>query len=407
MSKFRRIAVFFVLLEIVGLVFANVYGKKYCTFVDSHAYKVDVQRVASRMQSGEALSTIPLDEYPSLLDVSEFDPLAVSEHEYEVVEVNGVLYRFSYQNSDYSDILLMINIILIVTIFLTVILLLYLDRRVIRPFGKMNEYATELAKGNLTQPLQQDKSHYFKRFVWGVDMLREKLEDDKKREYELLKEKQTMVLSLSHDIKTPLAAMELYTKALSSDLYPSEEARQAALLGIKKNIAEISNYVSQIAETSREDLIHMHVENQTIYLSGVLEAIRLYYQDKCQKLHITLDMAPYDNCLIQGDHDRLVEVLQNLMENAIKYGDGQRISISVSEEEDCKLIAVRNTGCTLREEELPNLFDSFYRGSNSEKQPGSGLGLYICKSLLRCMEGDIFASMRNGEFCVTAVVRKA
>ena len=184
MSKFRRIAVFFVLLEIVGL--ANVYGKKYCTFVDSHAYKVDVQRVANRMQSGEALSTIPLDEYPSLLDVSEFDPLAVSEHEYEVVEVNGVLYRFSYQNSDYSDVLLIINIILIVTIFLTVILLLYLDRRVIRPFGKMNEYATELAKGNLTKPLQQDQAHYFKKFVWGVDMLREKLEDDKKREYELL-----------------------------------------------------------------------------------------------------------------------------------------------------------------------------------------------------------------------------
>ena len=98
--------------------------------------------------------------------------------------------------------------------------------------------------------------------------------------------------------------------------------------------------------------------------------------------------------------------LQNIMENAIKYGDGDRISITVDEEENCKLILVENTGCQLKEEELPQLFDSFYRGSNSANIAGSGLGLYICKELMHQMDGEIFAKISGGSFGVTLVLKK-
>ena len=112
-------------------------------------------------------------------------------------------------------------------------------------------------------------------------------------------------------------------------------------------------------------------------------------------------------CLVKGDKNRLVEVLQNVMENAIKYGDGKWIRISIGEEEDCKLIHIENSGCSLKREELPNLFDSFYRGSNSTGVKGSGLGLYICKTLMCKMDGEIFVQINADTFCVTVVVRKA
>ena len=95
------------------------------------------------------------------------------------------------------------------------------------------------------------------------------------------------------------------------------------------------------------------------------------------------------------------------MENAVKYGDGRRISITVDEEEDCKLITVSNTGCTLPDEETPHIFDSFWRGSNSSGKPGSGLGLYICRQLMSKMNGDIFARCENGIMNITAVFRMA
>lgn len=98
---------------------------------------------------------------------------------------------------------------------------------------------------------------------------------------------------------------------------------------------------------------------------------------------------------------------QNLLENAIKYGDGKCISIDFSEEEDCRLITVRNSGCSLKQEELINLFDSFYRGSNVGSADGSGLGLYISRQLMQKMDGEVFAEIKEDDFCATVVVRKA
>ena len=95
------------------------------------------------------------------------------------------------------------------------------------------------------------------------------------------------------------------------------------------------------------------------------------------------------------------------MENAIKYGDGKSISISFDEEEDCKLITVSNTGCTLEENEISNVFDSFYRGSNTANIQGNGLGLYIVKQLMKRMDGDAFAVIDGDRFNVTLVARKA
>lgn len=95
------------------------------------------------------------------------------------------------------------------------------------------------------------------------------------------------------------------------------------------------------------------------------------------------------------------------MENAIKYGDGKQIRIFASEEEDCKLIHIENSGCELKQEELTNIFDSFYRGSNSRNIKGSGLGLYIAKNLMKKMNGDVYAKTDGQKFCITLVVKKA
>ena len=105
------------------------------------------------------------------------------------------------------------------------------------------------------------------------------------------------------------------------------------------------------------------------------------------------------------DPDRLVEVLQNFMENAIKYGDGKSVKISFEEEEGYKLICVTNTGTAPDETDMQSIFDSFYRGKNTEGIQGSGLGLYICKNLMQKMDGDAYAEAVDGGFRAVAVVK--
>ena len=143
------------------------------------------------------------------------------------------------------------------------------------------------------------------------------------------------------------------------------------------------------------------------YLQDVIDGIKAYYKDKLSVIHTEFEVEECDNVLLSCDKDRLVESLQNLMENAIKYGDGKKISINFSNEEDCRLITVSNTGCSLEEEDINNIFDSFYRGSNTTNIQGNGLGLYIVKQLMTKMDGDVFAEIDGDIFKVTLVVRKA
>lgn len=388
------------------LVFSNIYAVRIYNDTNTNAYKVDISRIVFKLETGESLDSIDLHDYKTVVSVRIFNPNENSRYDYTVEEVNGQLYKFEYRKFGIEKVLIILNVSLTLVIIMTIALFIYLDKKIVSPFKRMNNLTTELAKGNLAVPIKQEKSRYFKQFLWGMDMLREKLEGDRIRELDLLKEKKTLILSLSHDIKTPLAAIDLYTKALKSNLYDSEEGKLIAIEGIEKNIFEIKRYVSEIANASREDFLSLDVQNSEVYLSDILKEVDEYYKDKCKQLHIEFQVEQVNNCILFGDKDRIVEVIQNIMENAVKYGDGRFISISFEEEENCKLITVTNTGCSIREEELHHLFDSFYRGSNSEKVNGNGLGLYICKELMHKMDGDIFAKIYDGKFCITVVLRK-
>ncbi|WP_294753352.1 ATP-binding protein [uncultured Ruminococcus sp.] len=148
------------------------------------------------------------------------------------------------------------------------------------------------------------------------------------------------------------------------------------------------------------------VKDSEFYLSDVIGNIEKYYSDKLSVTGTAFSTGDYSNCLLRGDADRLEEVLQNIIENAIKYGDGHSISLSFSDEENCRLITMTNTGCTLPDNELPHIFDSFWRSSNTGSQQGSGLGLYICRRLMELMNGSIYADTNSGCMNITVVCPK-
>ena len=327
-----------------------------------------------------------------------------SPNEYVIREAGGQLYRIEYaeKHNDSDRLYVNCSAALIAAILLG--MLLYLRQTVIRPFSEIREMPLELAKGDLTVPLKERKSRYFGKFLWGLDMLREKLEKTRLAELELQKEKKTMLMSLSHDIKTPLSAIKLSSQALEHGLYTDPEKQRSTARNITANAAEIEKLVNEIMRANSEELIRFDVKKGEFYLSEVIDRIKNYYSDKLTGTEF--EIAEYENCLIGGDPDRLTEVLQNIIGNAVKYGDGRYIRVTFSDEEDCRLVTVANSGCSLPENELSHIFDSFWRGSNSGSREGSGLGLYICRSLMSAMNGDIFADIQDGEMRVTAVCRK-
>ena len=404
MSKFRKSVVAIIIIEILLIVFCNVLITRSLSR-DNLLYRIEAKQVAARMEN-EHVEDINLSDYDTIIRIEPYDNSQVN-YDYIVAECDGVLYRIGYEEKDNTGVVVTLNICLGLMFILTVAILIYIDRKVLKPFNSMTDMTVELAKGNLTKPVTEEKSRFFGKFLWGMDMLRENLEDSKRKELEYQKEKKTLVLSLSHDIKTPLSAIELYTKALKEGIYDSEEKKAEALNGILRNADEIKRYAGEISKISREDFLDLKVSVGEAYIDDVMNKIETYYRDKLSVLHTEFNVDKHNNCLLKCDPDRLVEVIQNFMENAIKYGDGRSVSISFEEEEDCKLICVRNTGTAPDETDMQNIFDSFYRGKNAEGINGSGLGLYICKHLMQKMDGDVYAEATDGGFRAVAVVKMA
>jgi len=150
-----------------------------------------------------------------------------------------------------------------------------------------------------------------------------------------------LILSISHDIKTPLSAIKLYAKALARNLYDTEEKRVEVVENINKKADEIEGFISEIVKASNEDFLNLEVRSGEFYLEELFRQIQDYYQEKLELLRIPFECEKGENCLVKGDLDRAVEVMQNIIENAIKYGDGSYIRVEVAEEEDCRLFIVK------------------------------------------------------------------
>ena len=403
MSKFRRNSIIIIAIEIILIAVFNVIVFTSLNNKNDRAYRVDIKRVENELKAGEIVNP---DDYEYVTAVVEFTEDYNTNNDYVVVNANGKQYSIEYTNDVSNSAAIFMNIGMGATLLLTTSVLVYIDNKVLKPFNKISNYSAELAKGNLSNPMKEEKSKHFGQFVWGMDMLRETLEENKKHELKLQKDKKTLILSISHDIKTPLSAIKLYTKALKEDIYETPEKKLEALNGIEKNVGEIEYHVSEIVTASKEDFLNLSVKQGEAYLAGILNKIEILYKEKFSTLHTDFSIASFENVLLKCDEDRLEEVLQNILENAIKYGDGRYVRIDIGEEENYKLIAITNSGCSIKEDELPHLFDSFYRGSNVNNKEGSGLGLYIAKTLMHMMNGDIFAKINKDEFTIVTVVKK-
>ena len=404
MSRFRKSVAAIIVLEILLILLSNILIFRSLR-PDNMLYRVEAKQIALRLQN-EHIEDIDMDDYKTIIRIEPYDDSAVN-YDYIVAECDGTLYRIGYRDPGNTKTVVIVNICLALMFITTICILLYIDRKVIKPFNCMTDMTLDLAKGNLTKPVREEKSRFFGKFLWGMDMLRENLEDSKRKELEYQKEKKTLVLSLSHDIKTPLSAIELYTKALKDGIYESEEKKAEALEGILKNTEEIKRYAGEISKISREDFIDLKVSMGETYLDDVMSRIEVYYKDKLSVLHTEFKIEEHSNCLLKCDPDRLVEVIQNFMENAVKYGDGKSIRIAFEDEEDYRLICVINSGTVPDQTDMQNIFDSFYRGKNAEGIQGSGLGLYICKHLMQKMDGDVYAEAEEGGFKAVAVVKMA
>lgn len=260
----------------------------------------------------------------------------------------------------------------------------YINRSIWKPFAALGQYSDEIAKGNFNVTIPYQRSNYFGAFTWAFDHMREELIKSKQNEEKAVQDHKTIIASLSHDIKTPIASIRVYAEGLEANLDTSYEQRQRYLAVIMKKCDEVVRLSNDLLLHSITELKDMKFHYTTCNVPVLLQQILQDYECSNMKVHFEESMYTY-----QLDEKRFAQVIENILNNAKKYAAGCAMELWTMDTPEYYQIHIRDYGKGILDEDLPYVFHKLYRGHNVDQQEGSGLGLYIAKYIMQRMNGDI------------------
>lgn len=261
----------------------------------------------------------------------------------------------------------------------------YVYISILRPFDKLENFAVKIAQGDLDLPLNYERSNYFGQFTWAFDSMRREITKARSCEREAIENNKTVIATLSHDIKTPISSIRAYAEGLEANLCNTPEKRERYLRILMRKCDEVSRLTNDLFLHSLSDLDKLKISLEEFelceFLKIVVNEIAAEQKDIC--LHI-----PNMEVVVLSDKNRLVQIIENLINNARKYAK-TNIDITLSCSNGYAAICFRDYGIGIPNEDMPFIFDKFYRGKNCGIEQGSGLGLYIVKYIIEQMGGKI------------------
>lgn len=284
----------------------------------------------------------------------------------------------------------------------------YVKKNIVVPFKRLESFAGKVAHGKLDEPLMMEKDNMFGIFTESFDIMREELAESKKREIALQKKERELVASLSHDLKTPITGIKLTSELLrakvenKSEGYPVDSSDMLIKINNIYNKADqMDKLISDLFSSTLDDLGEIKVNCQDEE-AAILNEIIKHNDDR------GLAVLPKAPCLIINiDRNRMNQVIGNIITNSYKYAN-TKIDVEYSLVEDYLELKIRDFGPGVSMEELSAVTNKFYRGKNAEEKQkeGSGLGLYISKSLMEKMNGELICQRadENGGFSVKLLI---
>lgn len=275
------------------------------------------------------------------------------------------------------------------------IFLWYVERNVVRPFRRMQEFAAKVAQGNLDEPLLMEKNNMFGLFTESFDLMREELYASREREIALKVKEKELVASLSHDLKSPVTGIKVICELL--EVKVEDAYTLGKIQNIRRKTEEMNALLTDLLSAALDDLGELNV-NCSEVTSDVLG--RLVEEQDTKKKVVTGEIP---GCILRIDQNRLSQVIGNVIGNSYKYADTE-ITVSYEFRDHYLMMTISDHGEGPDPEELPLLTNKFYRGKkHAADKEGSGLGLYISRELMEKMQGQLLLSHKDG-FVVTLLL---
>jgi signal transduction histidine kinase len=261
----------------------------------------------------------------------------------------------------------------------------WLSQRITRPLLRMEKVTQQFAAGDFSSRVPPLKIPEFDRLGHGFNRMANDLEDVEKKRREL-------VGDLTHELRTPLTIVRGYLEGLADGaVEPSAEIYGR----LARETERLQRLVDDLQELSKLESGYLPIHCQAVRVAGLIQQVRDRFADQLlgvETLTIGVEV-PETLPLVWGDPARIEQVLVNLLSNALRHTPTGEVKIRAYTQENFVWIEVIDTGIGISAQDLPHVFERFWRADRSRDRAsgGSGVGLAICRRLISLQGGEIRA----------------
>lgn len=285
---------------------------------------------------------------------------------------------------------------LIFSVLILILISHFVTGKILKPIGQMKDLARDISEKNLEQRLPvNEQGDEFNELAMTINQMLDRLQ------YSFMRQR-NFLFDTSHELKTPLATIRLAIGEISSsDMDSLSPSIRDNLLRLNNQVLRMERLVKDLLDMSSLETLS-GLDLKPVHLTELLSALIEDYQLLSDARSIMMEVNLPENLWVKGDEEKLRRAFSNLLDNAIKYNeDGGQIVIRAEREvaETAVIVVIiENTGPGVPEEDLPKVFDQFYRveKSRSLDYGGSGLGLSIVKRIIELHKGKVDIESKPG-----------
>jgi signal transduction histidine kinase len=278
----------------------------------------------------------------------------------------------------------------LVALLLSFLLSYLLTRRVLRPLSQMSDASRQIASGNFAARVEVVSNDEIGELGDAFNRMGDSLE-------KLERLRKTMVADVAHELRTPLTNLRGYLEGLSDGVIPPD--RQTLDMLQQENL-RLVRLVEDLGQLARADAARAYLVRQAVDLPACIREILTLYRTGFEEKSITITTRFAEDAIVDGDRDKLLQAIRNLIENCWKYTPaGGAVLITCATCEKGVRAEFVNSGPAIPHKDIPYIFERFFRAdpSRSRDAGGAGIGLSIVKQLIEAHGGRIGADSAPGE----------
>lgn len=266
------------------------------------------------------------------------------------------------------------------------------------PIKQLNDAALTIADGQTHETLEMDRNDEFGTLATSLNKMAERFKKDN-RQLQLLNEKQNQFFAdIAHEVRNPLHTISGSIEMLQIEAL-SKEKKAQYMVTMQNQVERVVRLFNDIKMLQRYDMDEHFIDKEAVEIGSLLENIITTYEPLAQEKNIELTLKISTNASVYADRNKLDQVMDNLIMNALKYTNEGNIKVLCEQIETQVQISVEDTGIGIASEHLDRLFDRFYRTdkARSRDKGGTGLGLAVVRGILKAHDTDILVSSEVGK----------